>query len=1229
MAMDATNGPRTKAGAAFELKTFDSGRFVVQRLLGEGGQKTVYLARDTELDRDVAIAVIKTQGLDAAGLVRVRREAQTLAGLGAQPHVVTMYDIGQEPASEGPPVPYFVCEYMAGGDLERELRLAGGPLPLERVLAIGQDLCRALEVAHGRGILHRDIKPGNIWLTEEGHAKLGDFGLAVAFGLSRITQSGTIMGTASYMPPEQAMGSDVDVQGDLYALGCVLYEMVTGRPPFLGDDTIAVISQHINTAPVAASWHRADLPRALDALIERLLEKAPEERPQSATEVLELLAAIAAAPASADAAVLGDANSLDRLAGGVFVGREGETQQIRSALDRALSGQGNLILLAGEPGIGKTRLAEELTTYARLRGAQALWGRCYEGEGAPAYWPWVQAIRSYVHERDAEALRSELGSGAADIAQVVSEVRERLPDVPPPPSMEPEQARFRLFDSVTTFLKNAANAQPLVFILDDLHWADKPSLLLLQFVARGLGGTRLLVVGTYRDVEVRRQHPLSSTLAELAREQLSQRIVMRGLSDGEVARFIEMSCGVTPPEGLVAAVCKDTEGNPFFVKEVVNLLAREGRLDKKEPTTSWTVAIPQSVREVVGRRLDDLSEECNRVLPIAAVIGRQFDLRTLEQITGLPDDRVLDLLEESVAARIIDEVKDAVGRYSFSHGLIRETLYEELTGTRRARLHRQIGEALEQAYVSRVEPHLAELAYHFCEAAQGGDDVDKAVDYASRAGERALSLLAYEQAAVHYERALQALQMKEPADESRQCDLLLGLSQAQTRAGEPAMARDACRQAARIARTLGAAEQFARAAQGFSEVWTPGGVFPEEEIELLEEALTVLGSADSAFRARLLALLASQLYFTPSRERGIGLSQDAVAIARRVGDPPTLGYVLERRRYVLMGPDGLEKRLAAVDELLGLAERTGSNELRLQGHIWRVPELLQLGDLRATEQEFEAANQVIEQLRQVPQYRWFEAVFHTMRAALEGRFEEAEPLAQQALAIGQGVQDETALQVFGTQLFVLRWQQGRLHDLEPVFKGFVERYPAILAFRCALAFLYSELGQREQAQSEFEVLAASDFADLPRDGAWLIGMMLLSQACAFLGDTPRAATLHELLLPFARRNIVAAELAACVGSASRYLGTLASTMGQWDEATRHFQDALEMNGRLGARPLVAHTQYDYARMLLSRGAPGDGERALELLRLALDTAQELGMKKVIDDCLALKAQAQAIEPPRP
>ncbi len=255
-----------------------------------------------------------------------------------------------------------------------------------------------------------------------------------------------------------------------------------------------------------------------------------------------------------------------------------------------------------------------------------LWGRCYEGEGAPAYWPWVQLIRSYVHERDPQELMSEMGPGAADIAQVVSEVRERLPGLPTPPALEPEQARFRLFDSITTFLKNASKSQPIVLVLDDLHWADKPSLLLLQFLARELRGARLMVLSTYRDVELRRGHPLSQTLGELAREGLSQRILLRGLSERDVARFIEITAGIEPPQALVEAVYRETEGNPFFVNEVVRLLVADGRLERPEEVKSWSVTIPQGVREVVGRRLDHLSEECNRALTVASVIGREFGL---------------------------------------------------------------------------------------------------------------------------------------------------------------------------------------------------------------------------------------------------------------------------------------------------------------------------------------------------------------------------------------------------------------------------------------------------------------------------------------------------------------------------------------------------------------------------------------------------------------------------
>ena len=1202
--------------------SFAASRYQVQGFLGEGGKKRVYLAHDARLDRDVAFALIKTEGLDEAGLARVRREAQAMGRLGDHPNVVTVYDIGEEDGH-----PYIVSQYMAGGDVEGLLQQAENHrLPLNQALRIADQVCRALEHAHGHGVIHRDLKPGNVWLTADGSAKLGDFGLAIALDRSRLTVEGMMVGTVAYMPPEQALGRPPEARSDLYSLGAMLYEMVTGRPPFLGDDAVAIISQHINTAPVAPSWHNPEVPRALEALVLRLLAKAPEERPESASAVRQALTAIASTASTvAEGVTQEEANPLDRLAGGVFVGREKEMDELRAGLEDTLAARGRLLMLVGEPGIGKTRTAEELATYAHLRKAQVLWGRCYEGEGAPAYWPWVQLIRSYVHDRDPAALMSEMGSGAADIAQVVSEVRERLPGLPSPPRVEPEQARFRLFDSITTFLKNAGNRQPIVLILDDLHWADKPSLLLLQFLARELRGARLLVIGSYRDIELGRQHPLSQTLAELSREQLSQRILLRGLSERDVARFIEITAGFQPPKALVTAVYKETEGNPFFVNEVVRLLVADGRLECPEEVKSWSVTIPQSVREVVGRRLDRLSPECNGILTIASVIGREFGLDALERVGDLSGDRLLEALEEALAARVIGEVPRAMGRYSFSHALIRETLYEELSTTRRVRLHRRIGEVLESLYGTAPEAHLAELAYHFFAAAPGGD-ADKAVDYALRAAARALSQVAYEEGARHYEIALQALDLKDEPEDGQRCEVLLALGETQWRAGEFERTRETFLQAANVARRVGAPAQLARAALGYGGRFAgfQAGVVEELLISLLEEALATLGEEDSALRAMVMARLAEALTFSGSRERSASLSEEAVEMARRVGDRAALAYALNRTHWVLLGPDNLEERLAVATEALQLAEELGDRALVAESQLWHLSDMLELGDIAAVDREFEACSRLAEELRQ-PYHLWLTTVVRASRALLDGRFEEAEGLAHQALAIGQRAraQNENAVQLFGAQIYALRREQGRLQEVEAGTKGLVERYPALPAWRCAIAWVYAELGRDAEARSGFEHVAADGFAGMPRDFSWFISVALLSEVCAFLGDARRAATLYELLLPYADRHIVLV-YSVCYGPASRYLGLLATTMGHREEAERHFQDALEMNARMRARPWLAHTQHDYARMLVARGRPGDRDQALELLSQALDTGQELGMKSLVEKGLALKLQLQGI-----
>ncbi|MEE8278444.1 MAG: tetratricopeptide repeat protein, partial [Thermoanaerobaculia bacterium] len=665
----------------------------------------------------------------------------------------------------------------------------------------------------------------------------------------------------------------------------------------------------------------------------------------------------------------------------------------------------------------------------------------------------------------------------------------------------------------------------------------------------------------------------------------------------------------------------------FFVNEIVRLLVADGRLEHPGEVKSWSVTIPQGVREVVGRRLDRLSEECNRVLTVASVIGREFGLDALQRVSDLTGDGLLEVLEEAVAARVAAEVPRALGRYSFSHALIRETLYEELTTTRRVRLHRRIAEVLEALHQANPEPHLAELAYHFFQGAQGGGDVERAIDYSIRAGERATQQHAYEEAIRHYERALQALELKEP-DDAQHSDLLLTLGGAQWRAGEFADAKATFLKAANVAKEAGLLRQLADAALGYGGRFAgfEAGAVDDALIGLLESALSGLDEGDSALRARVIARLAEAITFSGSQERRITLGQEAIEMARRVGDPEVLMYVLNRAHWALWTPDNDRERLALSTETSRLADETGDEAMALESQMWRYWDLLELGEISASDPGFDAVLRQVGELRQ-PYHLWLAGLFRAMLALLEGRFEEAEQLEQNALEIGQRAQNQNAVQLYGAGIVVIRREQGRLAEMEPAVAGMVQQYPAIRAWQCSLAWLHSDLERRTEAQSALDAVAEEGFDALPRDLFWITAMALLSEACAFLGDGEKAPALYDLLAPYADRCVVF--FSGSFGSVARNLGLLAATMQRWEDAERHFEDALDMNARMGARPWVARTQHDYADMLLRRGEPGDREKALELLTQTLDTAQELGMKALVERSLALKLQAYGIDPSAP
>jgi DNA-binding CsgD family transcriptional regulator len=902
---------------------------------------------------------------------------------------------------------------------------------------------------------------------------------------------------------------------------------------------------------------------------------------------------------------------------GGFVGREEELAVLEALLEGAFAGEGNLALLAGEPGIGKTRTAEEFAATARRRGAHTLWGRCYEGDGAPAYWPWVQAIRAYIQQSDPGPLRRELGSGAADIAEVVPEVREQLPGLRPPAPLEPVQARFRFFDSVTRFLRNVAAARPLVLLLDDLHRADKPSLLLLEFLAPELRRSRLLVVGGYRKAEVGRQHPLTATLAELARAQVGERLVLEGLREEDVARLVGSIAGLRVPPSIVAALHRRTEGNPFFLTQVIRLLASEGWLADGERALRDGLPLPPGVREAIAQRLDRLSPACNHVLGVAAALGREFRLAALARALSLGGEPLLEALEEAVGARILAEVPGAIGHYRFVHALIPEAVYSELGPATRVRLHRRIGEALETTYGAELEPHLAELAHHFVQAAPAGA-ANKAVAYAERAAERAARLLAHEEAARHYEMALGALELVGPPDEAQRCRLLLGLGEAQNRAGDTPQARQTFQRAAGLARTLRAPAWLAQAALGFGGPVVTGGLVDRALIDLLEEALTALPPAEGALRARLMARLAMELYYADAPGRKFALSREAVETARQAGDRAALGFALNARRYAIWGPDNLEERLATATELVQLADEAGDPELALQGYRWRIPDLLELGDAAAADADLESCARRAEESRQ-PLYAWYTQVFRAQQALLAGRLAEAERLADQALAVGQRAQSGSVAIYHAAQLLLLRREQGRPAEVEPAIRGVVDQFRLPL-FRCWLAQLAAELGREEEARAALLELRADRLVGLPRDALWLGGVAALAEACAALSDGGVAELLYGALSPYAGR-VVQVGVPVCLGSAAYYLGLLATTLGRWQAAAQHFAAALERHRRLGAPLFAGHTQAAEAAMRLSRGRAGDREGALALLAQASQTAGALGSDRLAERARALERLA--------
>lgn len=886
-----------------------------------------------------------------------------------------------------------------------------------------------------------------------------------------------------------------------------------------------------------------------------------------------------------------------------LVGRGAELRALTAALERAAAGCGRLVAVTGEAGIGKTRLLEELVRASGLPASGVLRGRCPEQIGAPSYWPWTRILRAHAAARGVDALRAELGTAAERLAALVPGLAPSNA-APPAPAGE-QETRYAMFAAVSSLLRGAAATAPLLVLLEDVHWADEGSLALLEFLAQELEGTRLLLVITYRERErPSRPRALRTTLRTAVRH--GQRIALRGLDGDAVAELIERTSGGDAARTLAPRLAELTGGNPFYLVEVLRALEQEGRLDSLAVDTP--LGLPDSVRDSIRRHLEPIPPEDRDLLAVAAVAGESFAVDLLAQVLDGDATAVRERLHAAVARGFI--VERAGGRFRFAHALLRETIYGDLLPATRVHLHARVGEALEKLHGG--DGHgapLGILARHFLHAGPLGTAA-KAVRYATRAAQEAAGVLAHHDALAFYEQALAALGA-DPGDQALRLSLRLAAADVASRAGLDRRACELFLLAAQDARARGDRGALSHAAAGYYVLRPNIAERDPQTIPLLEEALAACDDGDGTARATLLALLSTVREAPDGGRASEATGAEAVAMARRIGDPGVLATTLLARQLVLTAPGSTDVRLALADEALALA-MAGAHGVEHLARAARVHCLLERGDVAEATDEIERMASAASRLRRSDRQAQV-LVRRASVALLEGRFDDGARLAAEALGTRRSADDPTALQNFVLQMFLARRDTGYQGGLEGSLRWMVEQHPDRPTWPCVLAVLLADLGRAGEARAIFDGIASGGFARLARQHNHGATLAWMARVCAFLRDVPRARELYPMLLPYAEQNIVlGASSQACLGSAQRYLGLLAATLGEVDAAERHYQAAIALNERMGARPVVACTQHEYARLLQHRDGPGDRARARLLLEQARATSLVCGMTQLLD-----------------
>lgn len=883
-----------------------------------------------------------------------------------------------------------------------------------------------------------------------------------------------------------------------------------------------------------------------------------------------------------------------------FVGRSDALLALQQGFARAVRGAGGVMMISGEPGIGKTSCAEEFAQAIEDQGGLVLWGRCYEQSGAPPYWPWVQILRDYAAANSDDELRVALAASGEAVTTLVPEIAERLcikPQQGDAPA-RPEEA-FRVFDAVASLFARHARLVPLALIIDDLHRADESSLALLEFIAKGLRQQRIYIICTYRDAEVTRKSLLLATLGELARSRQVDRIRLSGLDPDDTARLASTVSGVALPQHVIEAIYRQTDGNPLFVEEVARVVATEYRA-----ATGRVVAIdvPVGIREAIGRRLDRLSGECNELLAVAAVLGRDFDLKVVVRVLGMTLETAVASLADAVREGLVHDRDAGPAAFRFAHAVIRETIHDELPTLERLKLHQRAAAALMDLHAGRLEPVLSQLVHHYAEASALGD-FEPAVELALRAAAHAVRLYALEDACRHYDQALQMLLDNGREDDPRAALTCFRKGRVALTAGKIGQAIESLSRGIEFARRQDDAELFTDCTLGL--VLTSSHLPQHQTVPLLREALAMWPEADLRRRALIVANLAFALRSTDSSEEVDRAARQAVALARECGAPAVLAPVL---RLVCMGlrgrADTLPERLRHGDEALALCDTLNDQDEIAECCYWHLLSLVEDGQVTAAETLLERYAQHAAD-HHLYRHEYQAMLLRAAVSLLHGEWTTAEKRIEQALEQGRRLNRCEAEGVYGVQMYLLNRDLGRLRAMRPVVENILGTQSAQL-WEPGLMMMCCEVGLAERARRALNTVGGEDFSAVPHDDMWLITMVFCAEACARLGDQDRAALLYRALLPYERQT-ANHPTAICLGSVASYLGLLAQLAGDEAAARRHFAAGIEHNRAMKAWPALARTQFWLARMLAGSRAENGRDEGRQLLAEVEQLAGRLSM----------------------